>query len=161
MSGSLLRLLRELSRRDIEYVVVGGMAGVLHGAPVVTADVDIVHCRSDENVAKLLTLLTDLNATFRTDSRGLKPNASHLQGHGHVLLVTTLGPLDVLCEVSEENYETLIEDSVEMNLGEGLRCQVVNLAKLITLKESAGRQKDKLALPTLRATLAEKNRTGR
>lgn len=161
MSGSLLRLLRELSRREIEYVVVGGMAGVLHGAPVVTADVDIVHCRSDENVEKLLGLLTDLNATFRNDSRGLKPNASHLKGSGHVLLVTTLGPLDVLCEVSEENYETLIGDRVEMSLGEGLWCQVVGLAKLIALKESAGRQKDKLALPTLRATLAEKERTGR
>lgn len=161
MSGSLLKLLRELSRREIEYVVVGGMAGVLHGAPVVTADVDIVHCRSDENVAKLLGLLTELNATFRNDTRGLRPSASHLQGRGHVLLVTTLGPLDVLCEVSEEGYETLIGDSVEMSLGEGLRCQVVNLKKLIALKESAGRQKDKLALPTLRATLAEKNRMGR
>ncbi len=87
MSGSLLKLLRELSRREIEHVVVAGMAGVLHGAPVVTADVDIVHGRSDENVAKLLSLLTELNATFRNDRRGLKPNASHLQGRDHVLLL--------------------------------------------------------------------------
>jgi len=43
VTGSLLTLLRELSRRNVEYIVVGGMAGVLHGAPVVTADLDIVH----------------------------------------------------------------------------------------------------------------------
>jgi len=160
VSGSLLALLRELSRREIEYVVVGGMAGVLHGAPVVTADVDIVHKRTDENVEKLLALLSDVGATFRTDSRGLKPNATHLQGKGHVLLMTSLGPLDVLCELGSEGYEELVDETVEMDLGEGQRCRVINLQKLIALKESAGRDKDKVALPTLRATLAEKQRTG-
>lgn len=161
MSGSLLTLLRELSGRNIEYVVVGGMAGVLHGAPVVTADVDIVHNRTDENVEKLLALLSELNATFRHDNRKLKPTASHLQGKGHVLLITSLGPLDVLCEVSDQSYATLISDSVEMDLGKGQRCRVVSLATLIALKEAAGREKDKLALPTLRATLEEKQRSGR
>lgn len=101
-SGSLLLLLRELSRRDIEYIVIGGMAGVLHGAPVVTADLDIVHRRTQENVAKLLVLLDELDAMFRGDDRRLKPNESHLLGRGHVLLTTSLGQLDVLCEVSEQ-----------------------------------------------------------
>ena len=69
---------RELSRRNVEYIVVGGMAGVLHGAPVVTADLDIVHRRTQENVAKLLELLNELQAIFRGDDRRLKPNESHL-----------------------------------------------------------------------------------
>ena len=161
MSGSLLTLLRELARREIDFIVVGGMAGVLHGAPVVTADVDIVHRRTDDNVAKLLALLEDINATFRSDSRRLKPNASHLQGKGHILLMTSLGPLDVLCELAGEGYDELVADSVEMDLGRAHRCRVVELKKLILLKELAGREKDKLALPTLRATLAEKQRSGR
>ncbi len=161
MSGSLLSLLRELSRREIDHVVVGGMAGVLHGAPVVTADVDIVHSRSDVNVARLVSLLDDLDATFRYDDRGLKPNASHLQGPGHSLLVTSLGPLDVLGEVAGQGYDDLIGDTVETNLGDSYTCRVISLPKLISLKEAAGREKDKISLPTLRATLAEKLRSSR
>jgi hypothetical protein len=57
MTTSLLTLLRTLSGRDVDYIVVGGLAGVLHGAPVVTADLDIVHSRAASNVARLLTVL--------------------------------------------------------------------------------------------------------
>lgn len=80
MSGSLLTLLRELARREIDFIVVGGMAGVLHGAPVVTADVDIVHRRTDDNVGKLLALLEDINATFRSDSRSAETERVALAG---------------------------------------------------------------------------------
>jgi len=120
VTGSLLTLLRELSRRNVEYIVVGGMAGVLHGAPVVTADLDIVHRRTQENVAKLLELLNELQAIFRGDDRRLKPNESHLLGRGHVLLTTTLGQLDVLCEVSEQAYEDLEPFADSMSLGDQL-----------------------------------------
>lgn len=160
MAGSLLSLLRELAKREVDHIVVGGMAGVLHGAPVVTADVDIVHRRTDDNVARLLRLLEDIDARLRHDDRDLKPTASHLQGQGHVLLVTSLGPLDVLCQLGDEGYEELIAQTVEMDLGAGYRCRVLGLAKLIKLKEGSGREKDKLALPTLRATLSEKQRSG-
>ena len=158
MSSSLVRLLRELSGREIDYVVVGGMAAVLQGAPVVTADVDIVHRRSEKNVAKLLELLRELKATFRYDNRGLVPNETHLMGSGHVLLKTSLGPLDVLCEVNEESYEELVDVATEMSLGEGLSVQVVRLEKLIEQKTAANRPKDQMALPTLRATLEELER---
>jgi len=158
VSGNLLALLRELSQRDIEYIVVGGMAGVLHGAPVVTADLDIVHRRTQENVAKLLVLLGEIDAIFRGDDRRLKPNESHLLGRGHVLLTTKLGQLDVLCEVSEQAYEELEPFAVSMSLGEQLTVRVVGLEKLIELKAAAGRPKDQVALPVLRATLAETKR---
>ena len=158
MTGSLLTLLRELSRRNVEYIVVGGMAGVLHGAPVVTADLDIVHRRTQQNVAKLLELLNELQAIFRGDDRRLKPNESHLLGRGHVLLTTTLGQLDVLCEVSEQAYEDLEPFADSMSLGDQLEVKVVGLEKLIELKAAAGRPKDQIALPVLRATLEETKR---
>lgn len=158
MAGSLLTLLRELTRREIEYVVVGGMAAVLHGAPVVTADVDIVHSRNPANVAKLLELLEELDAVTRYDPRRIRPNESHLTGSGHLLLITTLGPLDLLCEVQNEGYEELLPHTEPLNLGNGLVAKVVSLEKLIEQKSAAGRDKDKMALPILRATLSEKRR---
>lgn len=158
MSGSLLSLLRILSSRDIEYVVVGGMAGVLHGAPVVTTDLDIVHRRSDKNVTALLTVLSELHAVFRADPRKLSPTASQLMGTGHLLLVTDQGPLDVLCEVQSQGYDELMGATESVRLGNELTAQIVTLEKLIELKEGAGRPKDQQALPILRATLAELKR---
>ena len=45
-----------------------------------------------------------------------------------------------------------------MSLGEQLEVKVVGLEKLIELKAAAGRPKDQMALPVLRATLAETRR---
>jgi hypothetical protein len=42
-SRNLVELLRCLVRGNVECILVGGMAGVMRGAPVVTADVDVVH----------------------------------------------------------------------------------------------------------------------
>lgn len=68
-----------------------------------TADVDIVHSRSPENVARLTQVLRDLDAYVRSDLAGrrLFPLEGHLTGHGHINLMTRLGPLDVLCEVGD------------------------------------------------------------
>ncbi|MGB8328982.1 MAG: hypothetical protein WCE62_02570 [Polyangiales bacterium] len=43
----------------MEFIIVGGAAAVLHGAPITTEDLDIVHRRSPENVARLRTLLDE------------------------------------------------------------------------------------------------------
>ncbi|MBN2529736.1 MAG: hypothetical protein JXR76_25320 [Deltaproteobacteria bacterium] len=46
MSNRLLKLLECLNDSQIEYILVGGMAAVLHGAPVTTQDFDSVHRRT-------------------------------------------------------------------------------------------------------------------
>jgi hypothetical protein len=43
--------------------VVGGAAAVLHGAPITTQDLDIVHRRTGENVQRLASLLAELDVT--------------------------------------------------------------------------------------------------
>lgn len=69
--GSILTLVAE----GVEFVVIGGMAGVLHGAPIATKDLDIVHRRTPENIARLLGVLRDIDAVKRADSRRLRPDA--------------------------------------------------------------------------------------
>lgn len=54
------RLLRVLADGEVRFIVVGGIAAVAQGAPVVTFDVDIVHERSPENVRRLLSIETIL-----------------------------------------------------------------------------------------------------
>jgi hypothetical protein len=49
---SIDEILASLHAADIEFIVVGGTAAVMLGAPVVTQDLDIVHRRTPENVSR-------------------------------------------------------------------------------------------------------------
>jgi hypothetical protein len=158
-SARFAEILRTLAANDVELIVVGMLAGVLQGCPVSTADVDVVHRRTRENVARLLGVLQQLEAVYRHDPRKLRPKESHLIGAGHQLLETTHGDLDCLGSVGDGlGYEELLEDAVPMDLGHGLKIQVLGLAKLIELKKRAGRPKDLAAIPVLEATLEELER---
>lgn len=48
--ADLARLIQALGDGGVEFIVVGGAAAVLHGAPITTRDLDIVHRRTPENV---------------------------------------------------------------------------------------------------------------
>ncbi len=66
------------------------MAAVLNGAPIMTFDLDILHSRQPENIARLIDALRDLGAHYRNDSRRLTPNESHLSGPRHLAVLPTL-----------------------------------------------------------------------
>ncbi|MBI4956499.1 MAG: hypothetical protein HY908_31070 [Myxococcales bacterium] len=158
----LAALLAELARADVEFIVVGGAAAVLHGVPVITKDLDIVHRRTPENVARLLDVLTRLDATFRYDlaERRLRPTAELLAGRGQLNLTTSLGPLDPLCELEDGlGYEELLPHT-EVVVDEAARLRVIDLPTLIAVKTRAGRAKDRLMLPLLVATLEERGKRG-
>jgi hypothetical protein len=157
---NLAALLAELAGAGVEFIVVGGAAAVLHGAPVITKDLDIVHRRTPENVMRLLEVLLRLDATFRYDlaNRGLRPTAELLAGRGQINLSTSLGPIDPLCELDEgRGYEELLPHSEVMN-DEGASLRVIDLPTLIEVKTKAGRPKDRVMLPILVATLEERRK---
>ena len=146
---------------EVEVVVVDMTAGILRGAPVTTVDVDVVHRRTPENVARLLIALEGLDAVYRHDPRKLRPAESHLSGPGRQLLSTRLGDLDCLGTIDESRgYDDLVELSDEMTLSSGRSIRVLRLSALIDAKERSGRPKDLAALPVLRATLDEQTKRG-
>jgi hypothetical protein len=149
------RLLQALFDHRVECIVVGGVAAVLHGAPLTTIDLDVVHARTPENVARLLAALKELDARSRLHpSRRLVPDASHLASAGHQLLSTASGPLDLLGAVGHgRGYDDLLPRSVVVELAGGLHVRVADLPMLIELKREAGRDKDLAVLPVLLRTL--------
>ena len=156
----LIALVDALLSADVEFIVIGGLAAVLHGAPLVTADVDIVHRKTPENVARLFAVLVGLHARARADPRNLPPTESALMGSGHVLLDSDLGPIDVLCRVGEgQDYDWLLPRSEVLSSGDR-SVRIVGLRTLIELKVAAGRLKDRMAIPVLVATLEERERSG-
>jgi len=158
-SARYLPLLRVLAEHEVEFILVGGLAAVLQGAPIVTGDLDIVHRRTPENVARLLAALAELEAVYRIDPRRLKPTDAHLSGPGHALLSTKFCDLDVLGTIFvDTRYEGLTDDVLELELGD-ITIQVLGLERLIQSKEHTGRGKDLAVLPALRATLAQTKKT--
>ena len=153
-----LHILETLCEHEVEFIIVGGVCAVLHGAPVTTFDLDLVHGRGPENLERLVAALRKLGAYYRGHgNKRLSPRASDLKSDGHHLLMTQAGPLDLLGVVGDgETFESLLPKTVEMSAGEELQVQVLELATLIELKEYAGREKDLAVLPVLRATASEK-----
>ena len=123
--GSLVAALRALDEGGIEFILVGGLAAVLHGAPVYTADLDVVCSRDAVDKPTLGASDPFLNLRDTVDGLG---------------------------------YHDLLPYTTELEIAEGLRIRVLNLEKLIALKEELGGEKDRAVLPILRRTLDEKRK---
>jgi predicted nucleotidyltransferase len=155
-------VLRAFAAGGVDFILVGGLAAVLNGAPVNTFDVDVVHSREATNIDRLLAVLESLDAIFRVQpERRLRPTSDHLTGPGHLNLITRYGPLDVLGTIGDSlMYEDLLPNSHQMDIGGGIRIHVLDLETLIAIKDSLGGEKDRAVLPTLRRTLEEKRKAG-
>ena len=103
-----LELLRVLTRHRVNFIVVGGVSAVLHGAPVTTFDLDVVHARNPENVARLLSALDELEAVYRAPVE---------------LLLTKFGPLDVLGMIGKSRtWEDLLAGTRTMEISPAWLC---------------------------------------
>lgn len=65
-------MLRVLVEEQVEFIVVGGVAAALQGAPVLTQDVDILYRIEGGNIERLERALDRLNAVARHDPRNLR-----------------------------------------------------------------------------------------
>ena len=158
----LSEILRARVEGEVEFILVGGMAAVLHGAPVTTLDLDIVHSRTEDNISRLMAVLTNLDTRYRGQpkDRVLRPEASALAGNGHHNLATAHGPLDLLCELDEGvGYDELLPDSERFEDGE-IGILVISLARLVELKTATMRPKDRVMLPILLMLLKQKDKEG-
>jgi len=153
--SKLFETLRTLRTSDIQFVVVGGLAAVLKGAPIQTYDIDLVYSREPANIDRLLTFLREIDAIFRLQpERRLRPAASHLAVGGHLNLLTRYGLVDLLATIGDNlSYADLLPLSDDMEIGEGIRVRVLNLETLISIKERLASDKDLAVLPILRQTL--------
>ena len=144
-------LIAALVDAKIEFIVVGGAAAVIHGAPITTQDLDIVPARDPENLARLLALLTSLDTRFRPvrPDRDIAPGPEHLAGEGQLNLITMHGPLDVLLRLHDSRgYDELVRNTLVIT-DEGRATRVVDLDTLIAIKSSTGRARDALVIPLL------------
>lgn len=149
-----LPLLELLERNGVEYVLVGGVAATLAGAPIVTFDLDILFEPSEPNIARLIKVLEQVNARYRDPAgRLIRPDADKLRTLWLSLLDTDHGPFDVLRTIGNGiTFEAAAGHSSRVNLGP-VEVRVLDLAWIIESKVQANRPKDLAVLPVLQRTL--------
>lgn len=136
---SLADILVTLARHEVRCIAVGGIAAVLRGAPITTRDVDIVYDIAEDNIARLMAALTELDAFFRVDPRKLRPNESHLRSTGHKLLRTKFGLLDVLGTIEDATrYHDLSPHASALDV-KGVPVLVLSVERLIEVKRKLAR----------------------
>lgn len=148
--------LRVLHDEGVKFVVIGGYAGELLGAPLVTNDLDICYERSPDNLERLARALVRMKAKLRVanvdDDLPFVLDARTLAAGDSFTFTTDLGSLDVLGTPSgTAGYPDLAAGAQELSVAGDLRVPVVVLADLMRMKRASGRTKDRLQLEVLSA----------
>ena len=154
------RLLGVLQAAEVRYIVIGGVAGIGHGAARFTQDVDIVYERSEENLRSLAKALQPFSPYPRGAPPGLpfRWDAETLCRGLNFTLMTQLGAVDLFGEiVGGGGYDQLINRTVSVTLF-GQTQRVLDLPTLIRVKRAAGRPKDHEAIAELELLLEERDR---
>ena len=146
-------LLSRLKDQQVEFVIIGGVCGVLHGASLVTLDLDIC-CRFDRaNLRRIEAAVKDLHPHHRLTANKLPLELTDdlCARLKNLYLWTDLGILDCLAEVSGVgDYEQVVRQSQTHSLSSG-QFRMLNLDALIASKLAAGRPKDLDAVKLLQA----------
>ncbi len=149
-------VLRILSRNEVEFIVVGGVAAILQGSPLSTEDIDLVYLSSKKNLSRLAAALEELEAHYLDPAgRHIEPDVTRLASMRVHLLKTNCGRVDVLRTVGQNlAFQDLVEETRLLEVADFV-VKVLNLEMIIATKEQAGRPKDRSQLPFLRQLLTE------
>jgi len=140
-----LELFRALSRHEVEYVTVGGVAIQAYGGQRMTQDLDVVIAASSDNMGRLATALLDLDARILgPDGQRSKsvPSAAMLASSDQWHLLTEHGPLDVLTLPAHlGSFADVRARAHSVQLGD-LSIPIAHRDDLLTMKRAAGRPQD-------------------
>jgi hypothetical protein len=139
-------LLECLRRNEVDFVVIGGLAGMALGSAYPSYDLDVVYERGKPNLERLAAALRELGATLRGAPRGLPflLDAKTLENGANFTFDTRFGSLDILAEpVGAPRYSELRAAGQDLEI-DGIPVRVASIDHLIAMKEAAGRTKDKL-----------------
>lgn len=139
-------LLNALDRNEVDFVVIGGVAGLAHGSAYPTYDLDIAYARGRRNLERLAAALRDIGVTLRgaPDDLPFQVDAQALQAGMNFTFITEFGEFDILGHIDGvRSYEDLRSHSEIQEVG-GLPVPVASLNHLIGMKRRADRPKDQM-----------------
>jgi hypothetical protein len=139
-------LLETLDRHGVDFVVVGGLAGLTHGSSYPTYDLDVAYARDPANLRRLADALAAIGVTLRGAPPDLpfQPDAETLANGANFTLDTAFGSFDILGNIDGiKSYDDLRAGS-RLEQIEGVEVRIASLDDLISMKRAANRVKDQL-----------------
>lgn len=139
-------LLRALAGHGVDFVVVGGMAGLAHGSAYPTYDLDIAYARDRENIVRLVAALDEIGVTLRGARADLpfQLDARTIENGANFTFDSPYGSVDVLGDAAGiRSYDELRGEAAVATI-EGIEVRVASIDHLIAMKRAAGRTKDQL-----------------
>lgn len=157
MSFDPIRILQQLNVDGVEFVLIGGIAGRVHGSPTVTNDLDICHRRTKTNCGRLANTLRELGARLRDFPPGLPLtiDARWIWQGDNFTFVTEAGFFDCLASPEQgaaTGYDELAKNAQTITIAEA-QVLVCSVEDLIRMKQAAGRAKDLIEVEVLKAVL--------
>ena len=152
------KALNVLQSGAVDFIIVGGVAAILHGLAHTTYDLDVVYGRGRDNIHRLVQALLPYQPYLRGAPPGLpfQLDERTVRNGLNFTLTTSFGDLDLLGEVAGAGtYGQLLPYSKEI-VAFGVPCRRADLERLIQMKRAAGRPKDLEVLAELQALLEER-----
>lgn len=154
---------RTLNEYGVDYIVVGGIAALMHSSPYPTFDTDVCPETSSENLGRLVEALTAMEARIFTEPvpEGLpfSPNEDFLRENPILNLVTRFGRVDIISKpAGSEGYPDLARDALTVMI-EDLAVKVASLEDVIRTKAAVTTREDP-SVPVLREILARSRGDG-
>jgi len=139
-------LLRQLADHHVEYVMIGGLAMIVHGSTHIIKVLDVCYSRTQKNIAALAAAFAPLHPSLRGAPPGLSFSfdVPTIQVGLNFTLITDSGNVDVLGEVTGiGKYEQALAQSEEKTVYD-LKVPVLAFDALLVSKKAAGRTQDRL-----------------
>jgi hypothetical protein len=144
------RILEALTRHEVDYVLIGGLAAQTHGNTRMTNDVDLIPSPDPENLDRLADALQAL------DARVLNPGQEDLEIDAKMppratiwQLATPHGDIDILHDApGAAPYPELRERALVISL-DAARVPVAGRDDLIRMKLARGRPVDRADVAAL------------
>jgi predicted nucleotidyltransferase len=148
---ALSRLLRRLVQADVDFVVVGGVAVIVHGSPRFTKDLDICYAPDQANLDRLGSVLVELGARLRGVEEDVPfvPDRRALVHTQMLTLTTPDGDIDLLADPDgSPGYAALRRNASRIDL-EGVTVLIASIDDMIAMKRATGRPQDLVDLESL------------
>ena len=140
----LQHLLEVLDRNAVDVIVIGGIAGIVHGSAFTTFDFDVVYSRDEQNLERMAAALTELMVTLRGAPADLpfQVDARTLAAGCNFTFSSEYGSFDILGDAAGmRDYESMRADAKVEKVW-GIQVRVASIDDLIRMKRAAGRPKD-------------------
>jgi len=138
-------LLGTLNKHGVDFVVIGGVAGLAQGSAYPTYDLDVAYARDRANLERLVEALRDLEVTLRGAPVDLPflLDVKTLENGANFTFDTAYGKFDILGDVEGSGgYDGLREKAVVTTVADS-EVRVASIDHLIAMKRAANRPKDR------------------